>query len=427
MRTAVDTDENPVLKYAETRRFGFNDRQRTQPLRQSRPIPGLRSMIRRIASGVVSMRNSDRTGSWISTICQGSPVRRSLAGPSITPRSDARVVRQLGTGAESSVVNVREVILQVDPRANREYRRRTRVKIDAPRHLRWDHRMRGTRDGREQPATPFTPADDRDRVGRMPKLGSGLCQVLRSLFDVLSAAPNESLNDADMNRRHRSWALRSQVLSISIRAVRTPDGESRESIEVVVDDRIGACIVAAADEQRYSPASPTPARQGPRELAGSLRIWAIARAFGPPPTRRMHHNYRPNCGDCSGCSNRDRSGIPTGQTRCQADITEESLGEIDHLFDREADTAQPPDQVPVESARHSVEWMAKSAPAGRKYGELARSTAEREYEPKVEMTPARPVNQLKCTQGKPPASFMDLQRHRTQCPAGLCAPSMCPH
>ena len=34
------------------------------------------------------MTNSRRTGSWISTICHGSPVRRSLAAPSITPSSD---------------------------------------------------------------------------------------------------------------------------------------------------------------------------------------------------------------------------------------------------------------------------------------------------------------------------------------------------
>ena len=36
-------------------------------------------------SGVVSMTKRMRTGSWISTICQGNPVRRSLAWPSITP------------------------------------------------------------------------------------------------------------------------------------------------------------------------------------------------------------------------------------------------------------------------------------------------------------------------------------------------------
>ncbi len=45
-------------------------------------------MIRSIASGVVSMTNRMRTGSWISTICHGSPVRRSLPAPSITPKSD---------------------------------------------------------------------------------------------------------------------------------------------------------------------------------------------------------------------------------------------------------------------------------------------------------------------------------------------------
>ena len=45
-------------------------------------------MIPSIASGVVSTTNRMRIGSWISTICQGSPGRRSLAAPSITPSSD---------------------------------------------------------------------------------------------------------------------------------------------------------------------------------------------------------------------------------------------------------------------------------------------------------------------------------------------------
>ena len=45
-------------------------------------------MIPSIASGVVSMTNRRRTGSWISTICHGRPVRRSLAAPSITPSSE---------------------------------------------------------------------------------------------------------------------------------------------------------------------------------------------------------------------------------------------------------------------------------------------------------------------------------------------------
>ena len=63
----------------------------TQPLRHSRPMPALRSMMRSIASGVVSMMNSRRTGSWISTICQGRPVRRSLEAPSMTPSRAARL------------------------------------------------------------------------------------------------------------------------------------------------------------------------------------------------------------------------------------------------------------------------------------------------------------------------------------------------
>ena len=41
----------------------------------------------RLGRGLDDEQN--RTGSWISTICQGSPVRRSLAAPSMTPSSDA--------------------------------------------------------------------------------------------------------------------------------------------------------------------------------------------------------------------------------------------------------------------------------------------------------------------------------------------------
>src|ERR1051326_831261 len=40
-------------------------------------------------SGVVSTTNRIRTASWISTICHGNPVRRSLAWPSITPTRPA--------------------------------------------------------------------------------------------------------------------------------------------------------------------------------------------------------------------------------------------------------------------------------------------------------------------------------------------------
>ena len=41
------------------------------------------------------MTNRIRIGSWISTICQGSPGRRSLAAPSITPNSDVMLCGNL--------------------------------------------------------------------------------------------------------------------------------------------------------------------------------------------------------------------------------------------------------------------------------------------------------------------------------------------
>ncbi len=47
----------------------------------------LAAMVFSNRSGVVSTTNRIRTGSWISTICQGKPVLKSLAWPSITPTS----------------------------------------------------------------------------------------------------------------------------------------------------------------------------------------------------------------------------------------------------------------------------------------------------------------------------------------------------
>jgi hypothetical protein len=49
------------------------------------PIVGLAAMSDLMVCSVASMTMSSRTASWISTICHGSPVRRSLAAPSITP------------------------------------------------------------------------------------------------------------------------------------------------------------------------------------------------------------------------------------------------------------------------------------------------------------------------------------------------------
>ncbi len=66
------------------------------------------------------MRNSERTGSWISTICQGRPGPQ-VAGRAVHDAQQRRqVVRQLGAGAEAGVVDVREVILEVDPGADGE-------------------------------------------------------------------------------------------------------------------------------------------------------------------------------------------------------------------------------------------------------------------------------------------------------------------
>jgi hypothetical protein len=56
---------------------------------------GLPSSTFCITLGVVSHTMSSRTGSWISTICHGRPVLKSLAAPSITPSSDATLCGSL--------------------------------------------------------------------------------------------------------------------------------------------------------------------------------------------------------------------------------------------------------------------------------------------------------------------------------------------
>ena len=59
-----------------------------QQFRTSRSMIGLASTTRRRRSRVPSTTIASRVGSWISTICHGRPVRRSLCAPSMTPRSD---------------------------------------------------------------------------------------------------------------------------------------------------------------------------------------------------------------------------------------------------------------------------------------------------------------------------------------------------
>ena len=215
------------------------------------------------------MTNSERTGSWISTICQGRPVRRSLAAPSITPSSDATLCGSFVPAAVAGVVDVREVVFEVDARADRE------DGLEDPRQ----DRALGVVLGRvvggeerpaveEQAAGPLAPADDADGVGRVAQLRPGLRQVLRPLLDVLRGPPaNDSVSGADMNRRQRSWALRSQVASMAVAgrlelvAVRLG-----EAVEVEEGDRVVAGVVVAADEDRLGrdgQAPRGPAARGP--------------------------------------------------------------------------------------------------------------------------------------------------------------------
>ena len=55
----------------------------------------LRCMICLKASGVLSITNKSRIGSWISTPCQGSPERKSLDAPSMIPNNDVTLCGSL--------------------------------------------------------------------------------------------------------------------------------------------------------------------------------------------------------------------------------------------------------------------------------------------------------------------------------------------
>jgi len=62
-----------------------------------------------------------RTGSWISTICQGRPVRRSLSIPRHAEQG-GDVVRELGAATVAPRIDVAEVVFEADPRHHRHHR-----------------------------------------------------------------------------------------------------------------------------------------------------------------------------------------------------------------------------------------------------------------------------------------------------------------
>jgi len=159
----------------------------TQPFRQIRPIIGFWSMIRVIASGVVSITNNDRIGLWTSTICQGGSGPEVAGRPVHHAEERREVVRELGPRPEAIVVDVREVVFEVDPRADRDDRQQDpgqdRAVGVVPRRV-----VRGKEcpPVEKQAAGPLAATDDRDGVGGVPEFGPGLRQVLGALLDVLA-------------------------------------------------------------------------------------------------------------------------------------------------------------------------------------------------------------------------------------------------
>ena len=85
---------------------------------------------------------------------------------------------------------------------------------------------------------------------------------------------NDSVSGADMNRRQRSWALRSQAcLEHRSRGARTRRGATRgNAVEVEERDRVVAGVVAAADEDRRRRESSMPRSASRSRTRGSLSI-----------------------------------------------------------------------------------------------------------------------------------------------------------
>ena len=97
------------------------------------------------------------------------------------------VVRQLRASPEPRIVNVREVIFQVNPGTDWENREKDpgqdrQFGVVFSRIIRCQKRTAV----QEQATTPFTSSNDRDRIGRMSKLGPSLGEILGSLLDVLA-------------------------------------------------------------------------------------------------------------------------------------------------------------------------------------------------------------------------------------------------
>ncbi len=122
----------------------------------------------------------------------------------------------------------------------------------------------------EQPAGPLAPADDGDGVGRVPQLGPRLRQVFGPLLDVLRARRRtRGSRGADMNRRQRSCALRSQVDSISAHA--RSNSLAVRLRECGPGRRRSPSRCRCCDSRRrtpYRPAEAIPARPGHRGPAG---------------------------------------------------------------------------------------------------------------------------------------------------------------
>ena len=242
----------PPWKTLTSRVVGWSTASWTQPLRVSRPIIALRSMIPSMTSAVVSNRKRERTGSWISTICQGRPVRRSLAAPSITPEQRGQVVRQLRAGAVTVVVDVREVVFQVDPRADRVIppaRRPCRTDPSASSSV-GSYEVRKARRSRKRPRVHSRRPTIVIALVACPSSGRVCARSSERSSTWLRAAAKESVK----RRRHEppaalvGVALAGRLDDPSGRLELVPVRGAGGGVEVEEDHRVVAGVVVPADE-----------------------------------------------------------------------------------------------------------------------------------------------------------------------------------
>ena len=136
----------------------------------------------------------------------------------------------------------------------------------------------------EQPAGPGPPADDADGVGRVPPLRPDLGQVLGPPLDVLpgrrratrSAGPTRTAGPARGRPGRTPPRSSRRAASNSARC----DSGIRSSVGERDRPRCRCC--ASRRRTRCRPGWSARAAASRPRTRGSLRIWAMARPFGPP-------------------------------------------------------------------------------------------------------------------------------------------------